>query len=131
MVVSWRTSMAGRTYWGRWQPARLRQAAARVRTRRARPDRRAGDEKRDSGNRAARERGDSGGGSVGSPRWRRNLATPSGSRTRAITLVRPPQWSQVSRSMAKVRRSSSTKGRYFERCVGGDGGLAAGASDGG
>jgi hypothetical protein len=57
MVVSWRTSMAWRTYWGRWQPARRRQAAARVATRRARPGRRAGDEKRDSGNRAARERG--------------------------------------------------------------------------
>jgi hypothetical protein len=57
---------------------------------------------------------------------------PSGSRTSAVTLVRPPQWSHVSRSMAKVRRSNSTKGRYFERCVGGGGGLfAAGAQGGG
>ncbi len=37
---------------------------------------------------------------------------PSGSLTSAITLVRPRQCSQVSRSMANVRRSSSTKGRY-------------------
>src|SRR5262249_44751077 len=52
---------------------------------------------------------------------------PSGSRTSAITWVRPPQWSQVSRSMANVRRSSSTKGRYRERWVaGGSAGPAAG-----
>jgi len=104
---------------GQWQPAMVRRLRALLATdRKASLGRRRGGQERSSGSRAVRERGITA-AARSVRRWRRNLAMPSGSRTSAITLVRPPQCSQVSRSMANVRRSNSTKGRYFERCVDG------------
>jgi hypothetical protein len=52
-----------------------------------------------------------GGGSVGSPRWLRNLSTFFGSVTRASRRMRAPQRGQVSTSRPKVLRSSSAHAR--------------------